>query len=136
MLDTASGPVSPGSPQFADSSRCLLEMGAGLTGPAFGGKPAGGNTTIGIIVCNGAFTKVQCNKIAALGHNGMARAIRPVHTTMDGDMLFALATGPMAVPLDVAGEMAAIAVERAIVKAVKAAAPAGGLPSWQSFAQK
>lgn len=122
-----------GAPLFADSSRCLLEMGAGAAGQGPNAPAFGGNTTIGIIACNGAFTKPQCNKIAAMGHNGMARAIRPIHTTMDGDMLFALATGPMAVPLDVAGEMAALAVERAIIKAVKAAAPAGGLPSWQSF---
>jgi len=52
---------------------------------------------------------------------------------MDGDLLFALATGEMPALLDTAGEMAAIAVERAIIKAVKAATPAGGLPSWQSI---
>ncbi|MEL7624488.1 MAG: P1 family peptidase [Clostridiales bacterium] len=124
------------APLFADSSRCLLEMGAGAAGQGPKAPAFSGNTTIGIIACNGTFTKPQCNKIAAMGHNGMARAIRPIHTTMDGDMLFALATGHMAVPLDVAGEMAALAVERAIIKAVKAAAPAGGLPSWQSFGRQ
>ncbi len=134
---TAPLPSDGAAPLFADSSRCLLAMGAGIAAGQPSNAPAfGGNTTIGIIACNGSFTKVQCNKIAAMGHNGMARAIRPIHTTMDGDMLFALATGDMAVPLDVAGEMAAIVVERAIIKAVKAAAPAGGLPSWQSFGLK
>ena len=122
------------APVFADSSRCLLQMGAlsfaSLSEPA----PAPGtNTTIGIIATNGAFTKAQCGKIASMGHNGMARAIRPVHTTMDGDLLFSISAGDMPMSVDIAGEMAAIAVERAIIKAVKAAAPAGGLPSWQSY---
>ena len=112
---------------FANTSRCLLESVAGRL------PPPGQNTTIGVIASNGSFSKVQCNKIAAMGHNGMARAIRPVHTSFDGDILYALAAGDIKASVDVAGEMAAIVVERAIIKAVKAAAPAGSLPSWQSF---
>jgi L-aminopeptidase/D-esterase-like protein len=130
LLDSVTG-------AFADSSRCLLEIaGLGDADNSGGGEGfgfAGQNTTIGIIACNGKFSKAQCGKIAAMGHNGMARAIRPVHTTADGDMLFALATGAMPASVDAAGEMAAIVVERAIIKAVKAATPAGGLPAWQSL---
>ena len=124
---------------FADSSQCLLAMAqaaakaAPATAERVSGPMPGCNTTIGIIACNGRFTKAQCGKIAAMGHNGMARAIRPVHTTADGDMLFCLATGEITMPLDAAGEMAAIAVERAIIKAVKACGAAGGLPAWQDF---
>jgi len=126
MLDTA-GPV------FTDSSRYLLTMDSlSFTADT---PVTGTNTTIGIIATNGIFTKARCNKISSMGHNGMARAIRPVHTTMDGDLLFTLATGEMDALVDVAGEMAAIAVERSIIKAIKAAAPAGGLPSWQSIQQ-
>jgi L-aminopeptidase/D-esterase-like protein len=128
----AAGSDAAMPPMFADSSRCLLAMGTHAF-PATTAPQAGTNTTIGIIATNGAFSKAQCNKISAMAHNGMARAIRPVHTTMDGDLLFTLSTGDMPGSVDVAGEMAAMAVERAIVKAVKAAAPAGGLPSWQSF---
>jgi len=129
MLDYAD--ASAAEPVFADSSRCLLGMGA-LSCDASTPAP-GTNTTIGVVATNGDFTKAQCNKIASMGHNGMARAIRPVHTTMDGDLLYVLATGGMPALVDVAGEMAAIAVERAIIKAVKAALPAGGLSSWHSF---
>jgi L-aminopeptidase/D-esterase-like protein len=139
-FDAADAP----EPTFADSCRCLLAMGAtsfsAESMPQAGtnttiGNTTIGNTTIGIIATNGAFTKTQCSKIAAMAHDGLARAIRPIHTTMDGDLLFAISTGdlPESVNVDVAGEMAAIAVERAIIKAVKASAPAGGLPSWQSF---
>ena len=71
-----------------------------------------------------------------MGQNGLARAIRPVHTTVDGDTLFALATGQMEASLDAAGEMAAIAVERAIIKAVKAAEGLGQeLPAWQDLGE-
>ena len=124
--------VSSGEAVFADSSRCLLQLGA--ISFADTAPPAPGtNTTIGIIATNGIFTKPQCCKIASMGHAGMARAIRPVHTGVDGDLLFAVASCEIPASTDVAGEMAALAVERAILKAVKAAAPAGGLPSWQSF---
>jgi len=93
----------------------------------------GRNTTIGVIACNGRFTKAQLTKIASMGHNGMARAIRPVHGTLDGDALFALSTGDLPGSVDAAGEMAAIAVERAIIKAITSAHSAGGLAAWRDL---
>ena len=51
-------------------------------------------TTIGLIATDATLTKAQCQKVAGMGHDGMARAINPVHTIFDGDTLFALATGP------------------------------------------
>lgn len=53
----------------------------------------GTNTTIGCIITDAKLNKVQANKLAAIGHNGYARSIRPVHTDYDGDTLFAVATG-------------------------------------------
>lgn len=50
-------------------------------------------TTIGILATDATLTKAQCQKVAGMGHDGMARAISPVHTLFDGDALFALATG-------------------------------------------
>lgn len=96
----------------------------------------GKNTTIGIIATNGCFTKAQAAKIADMGHQGLVRAIRPAHTTVDGDTLFALATGEMPGSVDAAGEMAAIVVERAIIKAVKSAVSLGNLPAWQDLQPK
>ena len=116
---------------FLNSSRLLLEQAKSLS------FAQGKNTTIGIIATNGRFHKSQCGKIAAMGQNGLARAIRPVHTTVDGDTLFALATGKMEASLDAAGEMAALTVERAILKAVKAARGLGPeLPAWQDLQGK
>lgn len=91
-----------------------------------------GNTTIGVVATNAKLTKEQTNRLATIAHDGLARAIRPVHTTGDGDTMFALATGEkeMAATRIIALEtMAALAVERAIHKAVRAATPLAGVPS-------
>ena len=77
-------------------------------------------------------TKEQTNRLASVAHDGLARAIRPVHTLADGDTMFALATGDieMAQGRTVALEAFAVrAVERAIVKAVTAATSLAGVPS-------
>ncbi len=56
---------------------------------------AGSNTTIGVVAVDCKLTKEQANRLADVSHDGLARTIRPVHTQMDGDTLFALATGRM-----------------------------------------
>lgn len=87
---------------------------------------AGTNTTLGVVATDAVLTKVQANRLAAVAHDGLARAINPVHTMSDGDTLFALATGR--VPLEgdapgmtVLGTMAAEVVALATVRAVRAA---------------
>ena len=52
-----------------------------------------GNTTLGVVVTNGKFDKTPLTKLAGMAHNGYARAIRPVHTTADGDSIYALSLG-------------------------------------------
>lgn len=54
---------------------------------------AGSNTTIGVVAVDCKLTKEQANRLADVAHDGFARTIRPVHTQMDGDTMFALATG-------------------------------------------
>ncbi|MET3493055.1 P1 family peptidase [Variovorax boronicumulans] len=87
---------------------------------------AGTNTTLGVVATDAVLTKVQANRLANVAHDGLARAINPVHTMSDGDTLFALATGR--VPLEgnapgmtVLGTMAAEAVAIATLRAVHAA---------------
>jgi L-aminopeptidase/D-esterase-like protein len=91
-----------------------------------------GNTTIGVVATNAALSKEQTNRLASAAHNGLARAIRPVHTTADGDTMFALATEEVELPpmRSVALEAFAVrAVERAIIKAVTSATSLAGVPS-------
>lgn len=92
-----------------------------------------GNTTLGIVVTNAKLNKTQLTKVAGMTHNGFARAIRPVHTMADGDSIYALSTGDLPGDVNVVGTMAALAMERAIVRAVRAAQPAYGLPSCGSL---
>jgi L-aminopeptidase/D-esterase-like protein len=76
-----------------------------------------GNTTIGVLVTNGILTKGDCLLVAQSGHDGMARALSPAHTTADGDALIAAATGELteeAVGVEAVRALAAAAVERAI----------------------
>ena len=93
------------------------------------GPVAGANTTIGVVVTDAELTKEQANRVAAVAHDGIARAVRPAHTRYDGDTIFCLATGAVApsgtagtppVPAlaDLVETTAAEAVARAIVQAV------------------
>lgn len=92
-----------------------------------------GNTTLGIIVTNCLFSKAELAKIAGMAHNGYARAIRPVHTTADGDSIYALSTGKLAGDVNLVGVMAARAMEQAILRAVKSVEGAYGLPGYRDF---
>lgn len=92
-----------------------------------------GNTTLGIVVTNARLNKTQLTKVAGMTHNGFARAIRPVHTMADGDSIYALSTGDLPGDVNVVGSMAALVMERAIVRAVRGARSAYGLPGCGSF---
>lgn len=89
-----------------------------------------GNTTIGAILTNAAFDKIKLSKIASMTHNGYGRCIRPVHTSMDGDSIYALSSGKIKADIDMVGTLAAHVMTKAIVKAVKSAEKAYGIPAY------
>lgn len=106
------------------------------------------NTTIGVVATNAALGKASCRRIAVAGQDGLARAIRPAHSPLDGDTIFAVATGarepetsiempsafaPELPVLDAVCAAAAVAVERAIVNAVLAATSVAGIPSYRDL---
>ncbi len=76
------------------------------------------NTTIGAVVTNANLTKAEMNKVAAMASNGVARTIRPVNTSMDGDSIYALSAGNVKSSPDVVGTLAAHVVGKAINRAV------------------
>ena len=76
------------------------------------------NTTIGAVVTNANLTKAEINKVAAMASNGVARTIRPVNTSMDGDSIYALSAGKVKSSPDVVGTLAAHVVAKAINRAV------------------
>ncbi len=86
-----------------------------------------GNTTIGIVATNAAFTKAQVTKLASMAQNGYARTMRPAHSMYDGDTIFAMSTGSIEADLSVVGLLAARVMERAVIAAVKNARSLCGL---------
>ncbi len=88
-----------------------------------------GNTTLAVIVTNAKFNKTQLCKIAGMGHDGMARSIRPVHTAADGDSIFARSVGEVEADQDLVGLLGAEVLSEAITRAVQNAESAFGYPS-------
>ena len=88
-----------------------------------------GNTTLGIIITNAAFRKPALCKIAGMAHDGYARSIRPVHTSADGDSIYAVSVGDVAADQDLVGTLAADVMSEAILRAVDHAESGYGFPS-------
>lgn len=87
-----------------------------------------GNTTIGVIITNGKFEKASLCKIAGMAHDGYARSIRPVHTTADGDSIYAVSVGDVEADQDLTGVLAAEVMSEAIIRAAMSAKGAYGYP--------
>ena len=80
------------------------------------------NTTLAVIATDALLTKAQAKRVASMAHDGLARAIRPVHTMFDGDTVFALSTGTVKADVSAIGAAAADLLAQAIVRAALAAA--------------
>ena len=120
------GPLHIGAPgYFADT----LHIMRGLVGRTTLAIARRGHTVIGVVASNARLDKEETNKVAQMAHDGLARAIRPAHTMLDGDTLFALSTGRRRADVNIIGAFAAEAVTLAILRAVRAARPVAGLPS-------
>ena len=96
-------------------------------------------TTIGVIATDATLTKAECQKASGLGHDGLARAVNPVHTLLDGDTLFTLATGERPPPdlpglydlMALAGDCVTRAVAHAMLAATSTTTPAGEIRAWR-----
>ncbi len=98
-----------------------------------------GHTTIGVVATNVTLDKAQARRLAIMAHDGLARAIRPVHTPLDGDTIFAMSTAQVALaeptPMALArlGSIAADCVARAVARAVFEADSLGDMPGYRSL---
>jgi L-aminopeptidase/D-esterase-like protein len=129
IIDPATGKVvagvrTPDGAGLADA-RVLLRSGA-----ARGARP-GENTTLGVVATNVVLTKTQALRVAQMAHDGFARAISPSHTPVDGDAIFAIATGAKTGTADVGliGELGAEMIADAIVRAARQATGIPGFPA-------
>jgi len=121
------GPLTLGAPGYFADTLATMKTFAGRM---IEGLSMRSNTVIGVVATNAKLTKPEANKMAQMAQDGLARAIRPAHTMLDGDTIFALATGLLRKNADVSlvGAFAAEAFAEACVRAVHAAKSAGGLP--------
>jgi L-aminopeptidase/D-esterase-like protein len=120
------GGVMDASDPAPDESRLL----------ALGRLQAGGNTTLGVVACNADLSTAECKRIAMMAHDGIARAIRPAHTPFDGDAVFSMASGEVAIgrassraaQVGRIGSAAADCLSRSVARAVHAAAGSAQRP--------
>jgi L-aminopeptidase/D-esterase-like protein len=124
------GPISLGGKETFANTLLMMRSFVGKTALRFATRS---NTVIGVVATNARLTKEEANKVAQMAHNGIARVVRPAHTMLDGDTIFALSTGDKNVDVSIVGAYAAEVVVQAIVRAVSEAEPAGGLPAMRQM---
>ncbi|HET8787306.1 MAG TPA: P1 family peptidase [Actinomycetes bacterium] len=91
--------------------------------------PPGGSTTLALVATNAILTKGEVHRVAVQAHDGMARAIAPVHTSFDGDTVFAVAVPRVQATMDLVAFLAEEALAAAIRAGVRAAGPVAGIPA-------
>jgi L-aminopeptidase/D-esterase-like protein len=131
VVDPADGRILAGARTddggFLDSEAAMAD---GSTTLGFGGAPAPEpSTTLVVVITNARLDREAACRVAAAGSTGMCRAIRPVHARFDGDVVFALATGAVAAPLDQVCALAAPQVAAAIVRGVTQATGRRDIPA-------
>jgi len=122
VIDPATGATIAGA--RTEDGRSLLHIrNAILRGEQPNPLLAGTNTTLGVVATDAVLTKAQAHRLAQVAHDGLARAINPVHTMSDGDTVFALGTGKVAHALGMMrlSTLAAEVTARAVVRAIRAA---------------
>jgi L-aminopeptidase/D-esterase-like protein len=120
------GPVHIGAPGYFADTMQVMQTLIGRTALGFGSR---GNTVIGVVATNAKLNKEEINKVAQMAHDGLARTVRPAHTMLDGDTIFALATGDHAADVNIVGAFAAEVFSQAILRAVRAAKSVSGIPA-------
>lgn len=127
--------AAPDSTEIVDMEEAMLAMAERVTMPL-----DRTNTTVSCIVTNAVLTKAQATKVAQMAADAYAHAIRPTHTSNDGDTVYVLASGELGaqasseLPIDLIGLVATRALEAAIVAGCTEAEAAGGLPSHRDLA--
>lgn len=122
------GPLRVGKKEyFADT----IQMMKSAVGRGILSLTTRTNTVIGVVATNAKLTKAQATKVAQMAQDAIARTVRPAHTMLDGDVIFALSTGTRKADISTIGAFAAEVMGEAILRAVKMAASASGLPGLQ-----
>ncbi len=134
VIDPKTGEILAGL-RDGPSGTSLLDTAAQMRAGVRPGGYARESTTLVAVATNARLTKVEATKLAQQAQLGLARTIRPVHTTLDGDALFVLATDRVSGDLNTIGLAAAEAVAQAVVRAIKLASGFGGVPSFADLSR-
>ena len=119
------GPVKVGGDgEFANT----LDVMKTLPGRTIMKLATRANTVIGAVATNAKLTQAEATRVAMMAQDGLARSIRPAHTLLDGDTIFALSTGSKKADVSTIGAFAAEALAQAILRGTESAASLGGLP--------
>ncbi len=94
------------------------------------------NTTIGAVMTNAKLSKAGATKVSQMAHSGLSRTMRPAHSMLDGDAIFTLASGEVDSEITLVGDMASLAVEKAVINGTLHAKSSHGFPSYQDIANK
>ena len=119
------GPVRVGSKDYFADTLTMMKKPVGRNLMRLATRA---NTIIGVVATNAKLTKAQASKVAQMAQDGLARTIQPAHTMLDGDTIFALSAGNRKADVSTVGAFAAEMMAQAIMRAVKMAKDAGGLP--------
>jgi len=120
------GPLHIGAPGFFADTMQVMQTLIGRTILGFGSRE---NTVIGVVATNAKLDKEATNKVAQMAHDGLARTVRPAHTMLDGDTIFAISTGEHTADMNIVGAYAAEVFAQAILRAVHMAKSIAGIPA-------
>ncbi|NMC93178.1 MAG: P1 family peptidase [Syntrophorhabdus sp.] len=118
--------VAPDSLEFANTVESIKK---GAVKKQFGLV----NTTLGVVATNAKFNKKEITKVAQIAQGGLIKTINPVHTTFDGDLVFALATGVYETDINLVGVLGEFVIAEAIKRAVKKADGFGIVPAFRDI---
>jgi L-aminopeptidase/D-esterase-like protein len=125
---------SKGSLQFANSSKWIKQ---GVTRGQFGAigpsDPSSSNTTLGIIATNANLSKKEVHQVAQIAHSGLAKMISPLHSTFDGDLIFAISYGKKKADVNTVGLLGEEALMESVQRAIMKADGFGIIPAYKDI---
>jgi L-aminopeptidase/D-esterase-like protein len=129
VIDPDRGEIVAGARGIKGYADTLKVMKSFVGKKVMGFMAGASNTVIGVVATNVKLSKEGVTRVAQMAHNGLARTIRPAFSLMDGDTVFGLASGKVEMDLNIVGAYAAEVYAQAILRAVRSAEKAGGLPA-------
>ncbi|PIX24257.1 MAG: peptidase S58, partial [Deltaproteobacteria bacterium CG_4_8_14_3_um_filter_45_9] len=143
VLDSHSKEILVGARKFKKSFQLVNSsnsMRQGVTRKQFGtvapSDSTAFNTTLGVIATNANFTKKELHQVAQMAHSGLAKVISPLHTTFDGDLIFALSYGKKKADVNTIGLLGEVALIESVRRAVTKAKGFGLIPAYQDIKEK